>query len=83
MGQGAETSQNGINGGLTLSLDPQRLMDLPYYGMAEKELRNANMWRKTPREQVEDALMDLDNVTDMIQDSLDDIEGALEEFTWN
>jgi hypothetical protein len=56
-------------------------MNLPYYGMAEKELRNANMWRKTPREQVEDALMDLDNVTDMIQDSLDDIEGALEEFT--
>ena len=55
-------------------------MDLPHYGQAEKELRKAGMWKLNKRERVEVALMDLDRATDMVQDSLDDIQNAMEAF---
>lgn len=30
-----------------MKVDPQTLIDMPYAGMAEKELRKAGMWRVT------------------------------------
>lgn len=31
-------------------MTPQQLIDLPFYGMAEKELRKAGKWLDTPLE---------------------------------
>lgn len=54
-------------------MHPQELMDLPYAGMAEKELRKRKLWQLTPHEKIEHALGDLDDALDKAQDAMYDI----------
>lgn len=37
-------------------MTPQQLIDLPYAGMAEKQLRKQGDWRKTKDEAIDDML---------------------------
>lgn len=50
-------------------MTPHELINLPYAGMAEKELRKAGMWRKDPSEYIEDALGDLEVAIDMAKNA--------------
>ena len=55
-------------------MTPQDYMDLPYSGMAEKELRKHRRWQLTPQEKIEDALGDLEVAIDMAQNAAYDLE---------
>ena len=51
-------------------MTPQQLMDLPYAGMAERELRNAGKWVMTKEEEMA-------KVFDAMKDAHYELEGAM------
>ena len=48
-------------------MTPHELINLPYAGMAEHQLRKDGRWIKEPHEYIEDALGDLEVAIDMAQ----------------
>ena len=56
-------------------MTPQQLIDLPFYGMAEKELRKAGKWR---RDKSEVLLNDLEEALCSLSDAKEYIENAME-----
>lgn len=43
-------------------MKPQELMDLPYCGMAEKQLRKQGDWIKSTRDAIEDLIGRVENI---------------------
>ena len=62
-------------------MTPQDLMDLPYAGMAEKQLRKDGRWRLTPREKVEKTMDALAVSLDDAQSAMHNIEHEMEKLT--
>lgn len=58
-------------------MTPQQLMDLPYAGMAEKQLRKYAMWRKTPMEIIKESIDGAENAIDEAQQYINDAYSAL------
>lgn len=56
----------------------QDLMNLPYAGMAEKQLRKDGMWRLTPLEKIESAIGKLENGLCDAQEVVTEIEHEME-----
>jgi len=61
-------------------MTPQELMDLPYAGMAEKQLREKDLWILDPEENLDIALTLLEE-TDLVDMAIGHIESAVEELT--
>jgi len=61
-------------------MTPQELMDLPYAGMAEKQLREKDLWILDPEENLDIALTLLEE-TDLVDMAIRHIESAVEELT--
>jgi hypothetical protein len=59
-------------------MTPQEYMDLPYAGMAEKELRRRGKWQLTPREKISKAMDALDVLLDDAQETFATIEHEME-----
>lgn len=57
---------------------PQQLMDLPAYGMAEKELRRSKRWELTPDEIINEQVEYMKQNLERFEDNIDNIEYALE-----
>jgi len=55
-------------------MTPQDYMDLPYAGMAERELRKRRLWQLTPQEKISKAIDDLAGFIGDAQSALDDAE---------
>lgn len=55
-------------------MTPQELMDLPYYGDAEKALRRYRKWELTTTEKMRDHFNTLGDAMSKISDVRDDIE---------
>ena len=72
-GRYSEYGYNCING--VYAMTPQELMDLPYAGDAEKQLRRLNMWHLTEKEKLDRAK---DNIAGNITDAIDQLQEALD-----
>lgn len=57
-----------------MEVDPHKLIDLPGYGNAEKQMRKAGLWRLNPIEEIENAIGDLEVALDMAQNAQYEIE---------
>lgn len=55
-------------------MKPQDLMDLPYCGMAEKQLRNQGDWVYTKQEKLEKIYDNLRSAFSDIGDAMDELE---------
>ena len=59
-------------------MTPQDLMDMPYAGMAEKQLRKSGMWLLTPLEKIEKEMDALALSLDDAQEAMHSIEHEME-----
>lgn len=57
-------------------MTPQEIMDLPAYGMAEKQLRKQKNWRLDPSELLDGVYQKIDSASDAIRDAEHEIEKA-------
>lgn len=64
-------------------MTPQQIMDLPYAGMAEKQLRKEGKWRKTPMEIIEQSIYCAENAIDEAQQYINDAYSALKKLEDN
>lgn len=61
-------------------LTPQELMDLPYYGQAEKHLRKSGRWVLTKAEELEKIIFDMVRELNNAAEAITCVDNMLEEL---